>query len=57
MVEFVTYKHVYIYIYTIVLKTHLLSKIFSLSLQKLRRYDRNLRKHETKINTAINKTN
>ena len=36
----------------IVLKTHLLN--ISPSLPKLRQYNKNLRKHHTKINTATN---
>ena len=35
------------------LKTHLLIKNILLSLQKLRQYNKNLMKHQTKINTAI----
>ena len=38
----------------IVYKTHLLDKNIALSLQKLRQYNKNLGKHQTKINTAIN---
>ena len=34
---------------------HLFIKNISLSLQKLRQYNKNLTKHQTKINTAINK--
>ena len=34
--------------------THIKNKNISLSLQKLRQYNKNLRKHQTKINTAIN---
>ena len=38
-----------------VLKTHLFIKNISLSLQKLRQYNKNLTKYQTKkINTAIN---
>ena len=37
-----------------VLKTHFFIKNISLSLQKLRQYNKNLTKHQTKINTAIN---
>ena len=36
-----------------VLKTHLFIKNISLSLQKLRQYNKNLTKHQTKTNTAI----
>ena len=36
-----------------VLKTHLLIKNIWLSLQKLHQYNKNLTKHQTKINTAI----
>ena len=36
-----------------VLKTHLFIKNISLSLQKLRQYNKSLTKHQTKINTAI----
>ena len=46
-----------IYIYMLdtkmVLKTHLFIKSISLSLQKLCQYNKNLTKHQTKINTAI----
>ena len=37
-----------------VLKTHLVIKNIPLSLQKLRQDNKNLRKHETKINTTCN---
>ena len=61
------YKYMYIYIYVyinfkainnaldanMVLKTHLFIKNISLSLQKLRQYNKSLTKHQTKINTAI----
>ena len=36
-----------------VLKTHLFIKNISLSLKKLRQYNKSLTKHQTKINTAI----
>ena len=36
-----------------VIKTHLLIKNVSLSLQKLRQYNKSLTKHQTEINTAI----
>ena len=36
-----------------VLKTHFFIKNISLSLQKLRQYNKSLTKHQTKINTAI----
>ena len=46
-----------VYIYMLdtkmVLKTHLFIKSISLSLQKLCQYNKNLTKHQTKINTAI----
>ena len=57
--------YIYIYIYInfktinnaldskMVLKTHLFIKNISLSLQKLRQYNKSLTKHQTKINTAI----
>ena len=35
------------------LKTHLFIKSISWSLQKFRQYDKNLTKHQAKINTAI----
>ena len=40
----------------IVLKTHLLSKYFAFftDLQKICQYNKNLRKHQTKISAAIN---
>ena len=59
------YIYIYIYIYInfkainnaldskMVLKTHLFIKNISLSLQKLRQYNKSLTKHQTKINTAI----
>ena len=36
-----------------VLKTHLFIKNISLSLQKIRQYNKSLTKNQTKINTAI----
>ena len=36
-----------------VLKTHFFIKNISLSLQKLRQYNKSLPKHQTKINTAV----
>ena len=36
-----------------VLKTHLFIKNISVPLQKLRQYNKNLTKHQTKINTTI----
>ena len=42
------------YIKKIVLKTHLFNENISISLQKLRQDNKKLRKHQTKINTAIN---
>ena len=41
----------YIYIYQF---ENVLDKLLSISLQKLRQYNKNLRKHQTKINAAIN---
>ena len=43
-----------VYHQKIILKTHLFIKNISRSLQKLFQYDKNLFKHQTKINTAIN---
>ena len=40
--------------YKISYHTHLFNENISLSLQKLRQYNKNLRKHQTKISTAIN---
>ena len=42
------YIYIYIYIYI-----YLFIKNISLSLQKLRQYNKSLTKHQTKINTAI----
>ena len=38
----------------IVLKTHLSNINISVSLEKLRQYNKSLTKHETKLETAIN---
>ena len=43
-----------VYHQKIILKTDLFIKKISRSLQKLFQYDKNLLKHQTKINTAIN---
>ena len=40
-----------------VLKTHFFIKNISLSLQKLRQYNKNLTKHQTKINKQLLQTN
>ena len=61
---YISYTYIYIYINCktinnlldakVVLKTQLFIKSISVFLQKLCQYNKNLTKHQTKINTAIN---
>ena len=70
IIYYIYHIHIYIYIYIyiyincktinnlldakMVLKTQLFIKNISVFLQKLCQYNKNLTKHQTKINTAIN---